>query len=155
MKSTRFPFRVVSVFAVMLVFSPFTLKGTAQKDGETAEIAALKRHVAEQDQRISELKREVNALLAAARISPAKVQGDQAKQQKKAAEAAEVSTQSACSQPSPKRSNTPETPKIHIAGINVGGDVYLYQYVPTGVPEVQTRFELYAFSALLDVQHGH
>ena len=153
MKSNRFSIRVVCVFTVMLIVCPLMLKGTG-KNEEDAEIAALNKRVAEQDQRIFELECEVKALLAGAKISPAKRQEDQANQQKKAAESAAVSTRSAERQSMTKKTNTSRTPKISIAGINVGGDVYLYQYVPMGIPGVQPRFELYAFSALLDAQHG-
>lgn len=154
LQSGSFALRIIWVFTLMLVFSPFRLKGAQRQDSEAAEIAALKKRVAEQDQRISQLEREVRALLAAARISPAELQGDQAKQ-KKTVEAAAVSTPSVGPQPTPKSHNTLDTSKLRIAGINLGGDVYLYQYVPVGVAGAQPRFELYAFSALLDAQHGH
>ncbi|MGH9355432.1 MAG: hypothetical protein ACRD10_04820 [Terriglobia bacterium] len=126
-------------------------RGRAAQDNEALEIAALKRHVAAQDRRISELEREVQQLLAARAVRATPHAGNPPPH--KSAEA--VKTPATPLRARIAATKTPKSPKIRIAGIDVGGDVYLYQYIPSGVPGVQPKFELYAFSALLDAQHGH
>ncbi|MGH9375376.1 MAG: hypothetical protein ACRD1J_04335 [Terriglobia bacterium] len=134
------------------VISCWPVKARAGPDNEAAEIAALKRRVAEQDRRISELEREVQQLMGAVHKTASPASAVQSPPHK-AAEAVRVPP--AAPQPLVSAKNTPKGPKIQIAGINVGGDVYLYQYIPSGVPGAQPKFELYAFSVLLDAQHGH
>ncbi len=176
MKTRSVPFRIVWVLALMMGSLPLTLRGASRKNEEKTEIAALRKQVAQQDERISELEREVRALLANAKMSPGTPNGNQikasaagtksapakslakpvtAKDATKATETAAVSTPPATPQSMTQNVSPSSTPKISIAGIHVSGDVYLYQYAPVGVPGVQPRFELYAFSTVLDAQHGH
>jgi len=148
--------RLYSMFGLVILSFGFIVcwatGGYAAQEDEAAEIAALKQRVAAQDRRISELEREVQQLLAAAHHPPAASQAPSTPPHK-AVEA--IKTPAAAPQAMAAAKNAPKSPKIRIAGINVGGDVYLYQYVPSGVPGAQPKFELYAFSALLDAQHGH
>ena len=146
--------RLHSIFGFILLASCFTFwpsapSRAAQQD-EAAEIAVLKKRVAEQDRRISDLEREVQQLLAAG-------QGHQTAPT--AESAIPPKTVEAVKTPAPRAmvaaKKLLKPPKIQIAGINVNSDVYLYQYIPSGVPGAQPKFELYAFSALLDAQHGH
>lgn len=147
--------RLLSMFGLVILGLTFiiwpTVAGCAEQKDEAAEIAALKRRVAQQDQRISELEREVQQLLAAQKTLSAPVR--QSAPTHGAAQADKAPA--TAPQTMATATKAPKSPKIRIAGINVGGDVYLYQYVPSGVPGAQPKFELYAFSALLDAQHGH
>lgn len=139
---------------IALAFCPAGLNGAAQRGEEAAEITALKKRVAEQDRRISELERELKMLLAASTQPPVHVKQTPVKRSQ-SIQASTVSAQAGVLQPVAKPPGGPTNPKISIAGINVAGDVYLYQYAPNGVLGAEPRFELYAFSALLDGQRGH
>jgi hypothetical protein len=176
MKCRRRAIGVTWILTLMLVLSPLMLKAAApKKDDEEAQIAALKKQLAQQNQRISELESEVHALLAAAKISPgppakntteanvaarptaplqAATKELSGKDEKTAGDAS-VPAPPAVSQAMTRKSDAATTPKITVAGIHVGGDVYLFQYAPVGVPGAQPRFELYAFSTVLDGQYGH
>ncbi|HLI30340.1 MAG TPA: hypothetical protein VKV79_04475, partial [Terriglobia bacterium] len=123
--------RLYSMFGLVILsfglIVCWAVRGCAAQKDESAEIAALKQRVAAQDRRISELEREVQQLLAVAHHSPATSQVPGTPPHK-AVEA--VKTPAAAPQAMAAAKNAPKIPKIRIAGINVGGDVYLYQYVP-------------------------
>lgn len=146
------PSAAISLVAILLL--PAARAGAQQAD-QGAEIAALKKTVAEQDRRITQLEQQVQALLAAKNTLPETVAPGT---QQESAVARTPRTASETSEAGAGRaaaaSQSRSRPEIKVAGIDVGGDVYLYQYVPTGVPGAQPKFELYAFSVQLDGQHG-
>jgi hypothetical protein len=114
-----------------------------EKPDPQQEIDRLKEHVARQDRRIAELEREVNLLLAAR--SKARGAADAPAQQQATAGPAVTAVVPTQAQAAPRRE--PHNPWP--LGVKVGGDVYLYQYVPEGVPGAHPRFELYALSMKL------
>lgn len=171
------------VFVSALVWLFFARTVGAQEVNPTTEIEQLKRHVAEQDERIAQLEKQVQTLIAATKpsaasphaasetsaiVSSARSPQPSTQTVSLASESssasspnvattagAQMKTSSASSTSSvaPARS-TPAESKIKVAGIDVGGDVYLYQYVPFGVRGSQPKFELYAFSVKLRSQKG-
>jgi hypothetical protein len=137
------------LFVLVLLARP----AAAQQIDQEAEITALKKRIADQDRRITQLERQVQALLAtkgSQQVAPEAKPENSTVQTSKAQD--EPGHGAAGSAPAPNRGAT--TPEIRIAGVGIGGDVYLYQYVPTGIPGARPRFELYTFSLQLDSQHG-
>jgi len=136
---------------------------------EEAQIQALEKKVAEQDQRIEQLEQQVRALLgqqktaasAAGSENPKPAQSGPDTDSPAAASAAEARGQSAPAEASAASAVEQEThsqpeKSIHSvpAPIHFGGNVYLYQYAPLGVSGARPKFELYAFSALVEGQKG-
>jgi hypothetical protein len=146
--------RLATISMVAILLLP-AAQAVAQQVNEAAEIVALKKKVAEQSRQITQLEQQVQALLAAKNAPPATA-ASTTDRENEAAQTSRVSSET----PEVPASRTPTAgqsmsrPEIEIAGINVSGDAYLYQYVPVGVPGVQPKFELYAFSVQLDGQHG-
>ncbi|HUZ46625.1 MAG TPA: hypothetical protein VMW54_08310 [Terriglobia bacterium] len=141
------------------------------RDSEEVQIQQLKKRLAEQDRRIHHLEEEVKALLAA-RQRPA---AHSAKQAQKSSTSTQASSgpaaKSGTGAESAKPAGTQAKHRVQasalaegaakklgvqsvLAPIHFGGDVYLFQYVPVGISGARPRFELYAFSALLDGQKG-
>jgi|SRR5579884_13508 hypothetical protein len=141
----KFYFALMGAF-LAIIFFVVPRPVAAQGADQSAEIAALKKQVEQEDRRISELEAEVKALIAASKARPALTHED-------TQPAPQVET--AIAEPSAPTSQKPkdvsQCPRLPIY---FGGDVYLYQFVPTGVPGGQPKFELYAFSALVDGHHG-
>ncbi|HET7099804.1 MAG TPA: hypothetical protein VFJ52_01530, partial [Terriglobia bacterium] len=52
------------------------------------------------------------------------------------------------------REQTGRSVRSLLSPIHFGGNVYLFQYVPLGIAGARPKFELYAFSALVDGQKG-
>ncbi len=130
--------------AAFLLAAPLAF---AQQPNANAEVDALKKQVADQALRISKLEAEVKQLMATKTNQHAGA---------KKASPPETATATVNNQPTAK--STPETSArskpARSLPVSFGGDVYLFQYVPMGVPGAQPRFELYAFSALVDGHHG-
>ena len=136
-----------------------------QAPSEEAQIQALKKKLAEQDQRIDQLEQQVKALLGAKSAA-----AQQATPAAKSAEPVPTSAVgSAAATPVPpapepvesapktskKTSSEPaRTVRALLSPVHFGGNVYLFQYVPLGVAGAHPKFELYAFSALVDAQKG-
>lgn len=142
-------FLVVPSFFVFLVMVPAT--AAAQQHKAEAQIEALKRQVAEQNRRISALESEVKALLAASKASLPEIPAKGGGPRPPRATSSEVPVSKL---PAPLSQGSEEREPRTSLPIHFGGDVYLYQYVPVGVPGAPQKFELYAFSALIDGQHG-
>jgi len=136
---------------------------------EEAQIVALKKRVAQQDQRITELERQVRALLELRKPAEASAPGPAAKPAESAAVTASPAgptpaTAAASRAPEPSeaapprvqtsREQTARSVRSMLSPVQFGGNVYLFQYVPLGIPGAHPKFELYAFSALLDGQKG-
>ena len=140
-------------------------------EDEEAQILLLKKELAEQDRRISHLEAEVRALLSSKQQAVAKqtqeaqessaptgqaqIPSAKSDAEAKLSKAKATGTQhslraSQVAQEQPRRS----TVRSLLAPIHFGGDVYLFQYVPVGISGLSPRFELYAFSALVDGQKG-
>jgi hypothetical protein len=121
----------------------------AQEVDQSAQIAVLKKQLVEQNRRISVLESEVKALLASSKQSSAK---NSAKQRDATPT---TPSKAAVTRLSVSTSQKPDAGKrLANLPVHFGGDVYLYQYAPLAVPGAQPKFELYAFSALVDGQHG-
>ena len=173
MKALAFHLSTVLVASLVMAI-PALGQGPAASPGaehEPEEIQALKKKLAEQDRRISQLEEQVRMLLAAEKPSSAATTSLAAKAtspsgpaQSSASEPASnaVISKSAEAKKEPEipaltvAQTQPEKPKASsvLAPIHFGGDVYLYQYVPAGVSGAAPKFELYAFSALVDGQKG-
>ncbi len=125
---------------------------------EEAQIEALKRRVAKQEERIRKLEAEVRALMAAQRLSAVSDETATPRSLSTTPQPSSPTEQAAI--PSSRRrvrlhrGPNESRPLAATLPVKFGGDVYLYQYVPTGVPGAQPRFELYAFSALVNGHHG-
>lgn len=170
---------IIVAWALVCLFSARIAR--AQGRNEATEIDQLKQQIAEQNRRIAQLEQQVQLLMAARTQLGATQQpptsGASANASTKPATDQPVSSameNSSIASSSPpgavntkqnesaaKTSPNPPSPissqpeaKIKIAGIDVGGDVYLFQYVPLGLSGAQPRFELYAFSAKLRSQRG-
>ncbi len=141
---------------------------TTKRDREEAQILSLKKKLAQQNRRISVLEKEVKALLAARQQSS---QATMRQSQEPAITAetprpipsASHKTPNAEGQRSPNGLQASAVEKAsagkagvhpHLGPIHFGGNVYLYQYVPLGISGARPKFELYAFSALVDGQKG-
>jgi hypothetical protein len=136
---------------------------------EEAQILMLKKKVAEQGQRIDRLERQVRALLGQQKTpgSPAVSEGPKAAHSAAEADSPAVARPAPASVPSApapagtasavvqeKQPQSEKTVRSLLSPVHFGGDVYLYQYVPLGISGALPKFELYAFSALVDGQKG-
>jgi len=134
---------VVAAFLATIIATPRV--AAAQGADQSVEIAALEKQISEQGRRIAELEAEVKELMARSKSCTASAhEGIQP--------AARVGTANA--EPAPSTPQKSQARRILPGPVRFGGDVYLYQYVPTDVPGAQPKFELYAFSALVDGRHG-
>ncbi len=136
------------------------------KPAEEAQIQALKKRLAEQDQRISELERQVRALLGSRKTTeaspapkPAESAAEKASPVGAAAATAAISAvpEPVAAAPPPIQKppeQTRRSVRSLLSPIHFGGNVYLFQYVPLGIAGAHPKFELYAFSALVDGQKG-
>jgi uncharacterized coiled-coil protein SlyX len=165
--SLRLSLAAVSILGVVLPVrcqTPASGKGQAS---EEVQIMALKKKVAEQDQRIDRLEQQVRALLGQQKTPTSPGMSESPKAAHSAAEAAwpAVAGTAPASTPSAPASTAsavvqephqqPEkTVRSLLSPIHFGGNVYLYQYVPLGISGAHPKFELYAFSALVDGQKG-
>jgi hypothetical protein len=138
----RFVLAASSFACVLAVPRP----AAAQEADPSAEIAALKKQVAEQGRRISELEAEVKELMKTSSAQRAARQEESLPEHPARSMVASSTNQTA--------ENSSEQKRIPSLPVHFGGDVYLYQYVPVDVPGAQPKFELYAFSALVDGHHG-
>ncbi len=139
---------------------------------EEVQILQMKKKMAEQDRRIRQLEEEVKSLLSN-RQTPAVTPSNSAKTSTPppgtphspsgalaSAPARTAVTQAKSKPPATAEEAAHTSVARHklaslIAPMHFGGNVYLFQYVPTGITGVNPKFELYAFSALLDGQEGH
>ncbi|HET9176849.1 MAG TPA: hypothetical protein VFQ24_00650 [Terriglobia bacterium] len=136
---------------------------------EDGRILALEKQVAEQNQRIEQLEQQVRALLGQQKTAAIPANNGNSKPAQSAAktestamattgDAQVPSTQAATSAAAPVKQETRPQPektiRAALAPVHFGGDVYLYQYVPLGISGARPKFELYAFSALVDGQKG-
>jgi hypothetical protein len=159
----------LSIVGVVLPAFGQTSASCKQAPSEEAQILALKEKLAEQDQRINQLEQQVRGLLSLQKTPASPAMSESAKLAHThgemdspvvassaaaavASKPAGASTASAVVQethPQPEK-----TVRALFSPIHFGGDVYLFQYVPLGVSGSHPRFELYAFSALVDGQKG-
>lgn len=136
---------------------------------EDGRILALEKQVAEQNQRIEQLEQQVRALLGQQKTAVSAAGNKNPKPAQSAAKTDSTamgstgdvqapSTQAATSSAAPVKQETRSQPektiRAALASVHFGGDVYLYQYVPLGISGARPKFELYAFSALVDGQKG-
>ena len=128
-------------------------------DSEEVQIQQLKKRVTEQDRRIDALEKQIRDLAACKQpsASPRTASGPAAKSGAVAESAKPAGIQtkhrlqaSAVAAGAAKNLGVQSV----LAPIHFGGDVYLFQYVPVGISGASPRFELYAFSALVDGQKG-
>ncbi|MEJ2008806.1 MAG: hypothetical protein P8Z30_11735 [Acidobacteriota bacterium] len=158
----------ISVLIAALPAAGQTAASCSTKDSsEEAQILALKKKVAEQGRRINQLEQQIKALLTSKKKAPSEAPGaasqsvagagksvgpaspkTNAAQEKAAVAKANPQTRTATETQPEKRIRSLLSP------VHFGGNVYLYQYVPLGIPGAHPRFELYAFSALVDAQKG-
>jgi hypothetical protein len=140
-------------------------------DTQEAQILQMKKKMAEQDRRIQQLEEQVKALLSSnpevAVAAPSHTHEGSAPSNAVAPPDAgmpattasstskETKTQSTESNSEVSRGSTAKRRiPAALAPIHFGGNVYLYQYAPVGISGANPKFELYAFSALLDGQKG-
>ena len=136
---------------------------------QEAQILALKKKLAQQDQRISELEREVRSLLGSKKTAESSAASTTPKHAENAAEKVSpvvARPVSAATAPAPlpavavpplvRKTGEQAGSSVRsvLSPIHFGGNVYLYQYVPLGITGAHPKFELYAFSALVDGQKG-
>ena len=163
------------ISAVAVVILTTAVYGVCQKAApskertpEEAQILTLEKKLAEQDQRISQLEQQVKALLGRQNSASASADASSGTA-RDAVEARTLAVPSAAGTPLPaapepvKATDTaasqtqrqPES-RVHtlLSPIHFGGNVYLFQYVPLGLSGAHPKFELYAFSALVDGQKG-
>ncbi|TAM82550.1 MAG: hypothetical protein EPN47_07760 [Acidobacteria bacterium] len=156
--SLRLSLAAVSVFGFALPTVCQTPASSADQPSEEAEILVLKRKVVEQDQRINQLEQQVQALLGQQK-APTNPAGSESSRPAESAGRARspvvvsstVESAAAVQKPQPQPEKTFRT---LLSPIHFGGNVYLYQYVPLGISGAHPKFELYAFSALVDGQKG-
>jgi uncharacterized coiled-coil protein SlyX len=158
-------FTAAVIAAIAFPAAGQTQASCKQSPSEEVQIQALKKKLAEQDHRIDQLEQQVRALLGAKSAT--------AQQAAPAANPAESGPPSAVASaaetpvpPAPepveaapktakKTGSEPATTvRALLSPVHFGGNVYLFQYVPLGVDGAHPRFELYAFSALVDAQKG-
>jgi len=162
-------FMAIAVSAVALPVVCQTVPSCKGKSSEEAQILALKKKLARQDQRITELERQVRALLGsrqkvatnAAGRAPKPAESTGAKTLPVAASPATAAASPAAEPVAAAAPPVQKTPhrtgmslRSRLSPIHFGGNVYLYQYVPLGIAGAHPKFELYAFSALVDGQKG-
>lgn len=137
---------------------------------EEVQIQKLKKKLARQEQRINELEQQVKLLMGArhavhaapkpqaansAKSSPAKSSTAAAGTTAQASAAAPLPVKAAPPPGGRNRSPLEKSARAVLSSVHFGGNIYLYQYVPMGVSGAHPKFELYAFSALVDAQKGH
>ena len=147
---------------------------------EEVQILALEKKLAEQNQRINQLEQQVRALLGGQKTHAAAGAEQSSKPMETTAEpkpsvapksapagssaAARAGAEPKPVTPGPVKAvsatahQTKPKPENRVRAllspIHFGGNVYLYQYVPLGISGAYPKFELYAFSALVDGQKG-
>ena len=156
-----------------LVFPAFAQTEASCKgaDTEESQILQMKRKMEEQDRRIRQLEEQVKALLSSKQEAAADASAQVPKPSRStiaaprpadatartaessAIKEAEIQTRPGATEATGKLAGRHRLPSV-LAPIQFGGDVYLYQYVPTGISGANPKFELYAFSVLLDGQKG-
>ena len=151
-------------------FSQTPASGKSRND-EEAQILLLKKKLADQDRRIRQLEEQVKALLASKPegATAASRHAEESSASPKEAAHPAAGTSAAAAPSAVRDSETQSTvnasaakPELAVkqrvssllSPIHFGGDVYLFQYVPVGISGVSPKFELYAFSALVDGQRG-
>jgi len=156
--------------SILIAVLPAVCQTTASctsNSSEEAQILTLKRKLAEQDRRIDQLEKQVKTLLAPQKKAPGAVATKTSQNasgahtsaglanpkvkpvQAKTALVKANSQTTSVAQTKPEKRLRPLLSPVHF-----GGNVYLYQYVPLGIPGAHPKFELYAFSALVDAQKG-
>lgn len=144
---------LISAFSVPAVCQE--APSCAGPSGEEVQILALKKKLSAQDQRISELERQVRALLGSKKSEESSASNPARQPQAKVEAAALPEPAAAAPKPVRKAAEQPaKTVRAILSPIHFGGNVYLYQYVPLGITGAHPKFELYAFSALVDGQKG-
>jgi hypothetical protein len=165
------PFRAwvtaIVVSAIALPAAGQVAPSSKETSSEESQLLALKKKLAEQDQRISQLERQVKTLLG--RQNPASGSASQGPAMKGPAETKSPVVISTAATPVPAATEPvkatgaadhqaqPQPEKrvrALLSPIHFGGNVYLFQYVPLGISGAHPKFELYAFSALVDGQKG-
>ncbi|HEV2246507.1 MAG TPA: hypothetical protein VGW37_07620 [Terriglobia bacterium] len=136
---------------------------------EEAQIQALQKKVAEQDQRIEQLEQQLRVLLGQQKTAASAEGSENPKPTEGAAHTGSTAAASPADAPVPtaraeagaaspveqESQRQPEkTIRSVLSPIHFGGNVYLYQYVPLGISGAHPKFELYAFSALVEGQKG-
>lgn len=170
----QMPLRASAVaFSIVISALPAfcqTAASCANSSSEEKQILTLKKELAEQDQRINQLEQQVKSLLTSQKKAPDTVPGEASNPSPNVvgkglsaglpgskARTAQAKTAMVKANP-PASSLAQSKPEKRIrsllAPVHFGGDVYLYQYVPLGIPGAHPNFELYAFSALVDAQKG-
>lgn len=164
----------VAVISILLTaFPAFSQTQSSCKDAasEESQILTLKKKLAEQDRRIDQLERQVRALLASQKKTPPCTKPPKMPKTSEKATAANSSPATVIPKPktlraessllkanrqtrSSAKTQSEKRSPFQLGPIQFGGNVYLYQYVPLGIPDVHPKFELYAFSALVDAQKG-
>lgn len=147
MQTPRFGFRAL-IFALPLIWGFSGATAAAQDSSQGSEVEQLRKRVADQERRIAWLEQQVTALMAAAKDA-----APPAKQEDAAAPAPAAATAVAASS-GPASTSQTSSRELQVAGVKVGGDVYLFEYVPYDIPGARPKFELYAFSVKLQGQKG-
>jgi hypothetical protein len=136
---------------------------SAQESHQQAEIDQLKERVTQQARQIAVLKHEVNLLLGKqnpnARLSaPALSVMPKEPHNPSPSGLLKPPAAKPALRATPPADRTAARPSVArelgLGGVEVGGDVYLYQYVPFGVPGAIPKFELYALSLQLQARRG-
>jgi hypothetical protein len=172
--SIRYWTHYLSAATVSLLFAALPTVGQTPASckpapSEEAQILVLKKKLAGQDRRINQLEQQVKALLGSQGTPPGRAANQTSKPSRSPSETAssDVAASTAANLP-PKAASVNATLPANqeaqaqpmkrisslLAPIHFGGNVYLYQYVPLDVSGAQPKFELYAFSALVDGQKG-
>lgn len=161
-------------FSALLAASPsFGQKAPSctGSSSEEAQIQALKKKLAEQNRRIDQLEKLVKTLLASQKAISSSAPGMAAEKASQTAAESDsaslpagaksrtIQANSALVKAKPQTASVAQTEHVKHGlalpvPIQFGGNVYLYQYVPLDIPGAQPRFELYAFSALVNAQKG-
>ena len=168
--SVRISLAVVSILGFALAARGEAPSASSPEQlSEEAQIQALQKKVAEQGQRIHQLEQQVRALLGQQKTAASATGSENPKPAQRAAPTGSTEAASpadaavptaraqagAASQVQQETHSQPEkTVRAVLAPIHFGGNVYLYQYVPLGISGARPKFELYAFSAIVDGQKG-
>jgi hypothetical protein len=159
----------IAILAAALPALCQTAPACKQAPSEEAQIKALEKKLEQQDHRINQLEQQVRALLGSNKTAEVSAASQAPKPAANASEkdSPVVATSAAAAvspKPEPASSASLAVQESHpqpvksvramLSPIHFGGNVYLFQYVPLGISGVHPKFELYAFSALVDGQKG-
>lgn len=161
---------VISILVSTLPVFCQTATSCTNTSSEESQILTLKKRLTEENRRIDQLEKLVKTLLASQKAPSGTALRKPSESSRAAAGTRSVpvppgsktkpfQAKSALIKSNPQTSNVAQTRSSKgirslLYPVHFGGNVYLYQYVPLGIPGVQPRFELYAFSALVNAQKG-